>query len=84
MKLHELHEGLFNSKDDDMTVKSWYIVRDADDAIAGGPYDSKKEAVADSKYKQWYVKSPNEYYIEFGLIDPTFDGGYDKFKQDGV
>lgn len=84
MKLQELHEGLISSEDDDTTMKHWYIVREKDDAVAGGPYDSKKEAQADTKYKQWYTKAPNDFYIEFGSIDAEFDGGYDKFKPSGT
>lgn len=77
MNLKELHE----SADDevDLTdVPKWYIVRKSDDAISAGPYDSRKEAVVDSKYKQWYDAA--KYDVAEGIMDPDFDGGYDKFK----
>lgn len=55
----------------------WYIVRDKDDAIACGPYDSKRAAEADTRSKKWYIDSPNKYYIDFGRVDSGFD--YDLF-----
>lgn len=76
MNLQELHEGLMMSEPSHDTLK-WYIVRDKDDAIASGPYDSKKAADADTKYKMWYINAPDKYYIDFGRVDSGFD--YDKF-----
>lgn len=46
MKLTELYE-IENEP-------AWYVVREGDDAIAAGPYDSEKEARLDMRYKVWY------------------------------
>lgn len=52
----------------------WYIVRNEDDKIGAGPFDSKAEARSASKSKQWYKE--NEYDFVRGYVDED-----DKFQE---
>jgi hypothetical protein len=73
MKVSELFEN-------DTNEPAWYIVRVKDDAICAGPFDSRREASSKTEQYAWYRKDPGAYSIEHGVIDPDFDGGFDKFK----
>lgn len=61
---------------DDSTA-GWYIVRDKDDEIGAGPFDSKQAAKAKTKFLQWYDE--DKYYIEHGWVDED-----DKFHVTGT
>lgn len=66
-----------NEADDNSPA--WYVVNNKDDAISAGPFKDKPTSSTLQQY-QWYIKNPNGYSVEFGIVDPSFTE-FDKFKE---
>lgn len=62
-----LGEAITVANDDDLI--GWFVTRYEGDKISAGPYESKVLAERAAKASTWYVKSPNDFYIEYGYQD---------------
>lgn len=67
MKLSEIKLATPDAAEESI---GWYMVRERDDRIGAGPYKSYREAVSESKHKEWFkTTGSNPFYIEHGYVN---------------
>lgn len=64
--LHHMNKQAANPDDNTDENVGWYIAR-TDGAIGAGPFVSRREAEANTKFFQWYTAAT--YDIAYGTID---------------